>query len=107
MRRVRTLALALASLASAAPSDRALPVIGVSYSNGDTSKQASVGVASECFKMPGKVIAVACIDQKAATAIDQAKSKWAWLWLWVRAWLWMWARRTQIYAGGDCWYVAC
>ena len=81
MRHVRTLALALASLTSAAASaaagegDRALPVIGVSYSNGETSKQASVGVASGCFKMPGKVIAVACIDQKAATAIDQAKSK--------------------------------
>lgn len=93
----RVLALVLASLAAgsaaAGEGDRALPVIGVSYSNGETSKQASVSVASGCFKMPGKVTAVACIDQKAATAIDQAKSKWAWLWVWGCEW--MRARETH------------
>lgn len=77
----RALALTLASLAAAAAApaapaaDRALPFISVSYTNGETSKEASLGAPSGCFTMPGKVTAMACIDQKAANAVDEAKSK--------------------------------
>lgn len=75
----RALALTVASLlAAAAATDRALPSFGISYASTDGTKQASVGVAAGCAKLPAafgsnKLTAITCIDQKAATAIQQAQ----------------------------------
>ena len=75
----RALALTLVSLvAAAAATDRALPSFGISYQSTDGAKQASVGVAAGCAKLPvalgsNKLTAMTCLDQKVVTAIQQTQ----------------------------------